>query len=620
MKSILFTLAGIILCSGLIAQDNNPRTTLDWKKYPFYHGVASGDPLHDKVILWTRVTDDTLTADSVEVEWRIALDTGMTNIINSGAGYTSATKDWTFKVDADGLQPYTWYYYDFYALDRYSVRGRTKTAPLGDVDSTRFAVVSCARYYEGYYDAYKYITERNDLDAVIHLGDYIYEKGGGSNTIGRDENQPPHEIVTLEDYRLRYSQYHLDEDLRLLHQQYPFITVWDDHESSNNSWSTGAEDHDPGTEGLWTERIANAGQAYHEWLPIRSPQPGSISIYRKVEYGDLIDLFMIDTRIEGRDEMVGTTSPDIDDPSRTMLGNTQFEWFTDGLKSSTTNWRIVGNQVMMAPLEIAGIPLNDDQWDGYRAERTKLFDTLQTHSIDNFVVLTGDIHTSWVNDLPGSGYDASSCINSMGIEYVVPSVTTQNGGTIGGIGSPAIQAANSHMHYVDLSAHGYVLLDVTKARVTGHYYNMNDITSPGNGEYLDVVWYCDSSETCAEETQTPAVRPGPQPIFAPDSPVIQLNTDPSLGADPAPDMVMFGVYPNPFYNEMSIQLFLQFGGDVEVSIYDMMGKMVLQEKVTNLQKGLNYITLFGDDLSKGTYSLVIKSDNHMATKKIIKLF
>ncbi len=161
---------------------------------------------------------------------------------------------------------------------------------------------------------------------------------------------------------------------------------------------------------------------------------------------------------------------------------------TDGLKNSTAGWRIVGNQVMMAPLEIATVPLNKDQWDGYRAERTKLFDTLQTHAIDNFVVLTGDIHTSWVNDLPESGYDASACINSVGVEYVVPSVTTMNGGTIGGFGSPAIQAANAHMHYVDLSAHGYVLLDVTQARVTGHYYNMNDVSSPGNGEYLDAIW------------------------------------------------------------------------------------------------------------------------------------
>ena len=418
-----------LLFFSVYSQNLNPRKSLDPILYPFYHGVASGDPLSNAVILWTRFTDDTLSIDSVEINWRIATDTSMVNVINSGNGFAHVENDWTFKVDASGLSPDTWYYYDFEALNYHSIRGRTKTAPIGDNDSARFAVVSCSNYEHGYFNAYRYLRDRNDFDAVIHLGDYIYEyaAGGYSAGIVDRDNEPINEIITLEDYRVRYSHYRLDDDLRDLHQQYPFINVWDDHESANDSYVDGAQNHSPSTEGPWIERKSNATQAYHEWLPIRSPMPGDLQIYREINYGDLMSLYMLDTRLEGRSEQGGTSS----DPNRTLLGQNQFSWLTNELKTSNTKWNILGQQVMIAPLEVFGATLNDDQWDGYDYERTRLYDSITLNGIDNIIVLTGDIHTSWVNDIPLSNYDASNCTGSVGVEYVVTSVTSPGLGFLG---------------------------------------------------------------------------------------------------------------------------------------------------------------------------------------------
>ena len=271
--------------SGLLAQEFlNTATRLDINQVyaPFYHGVASGDPLQDRVIIWTRVTPDTSTTGNIQVDWKIALDTNFTQVINSGTTYTNDSVDYTVKVDVTGLQPGTWYYYEFNALGKNSLIGRTKTTPVGDVDSVRFAIVSGSHFEHGYYNAYEMITERNDIDAVLHLGDYIYEyaAGGGYTTDTVRKHEPENEILTLGDYRIRYSQYHLDPQLRGLHQQYPWITVWDDHETANNSWTGGAENHDSLTEGSWAAREAAGTRAYFEWMPIRHSDPNDIHIYR----------------------------------------------------------------------------------------------------------------------------------------------------------------------------------------------------------------------------------------------------------------------------------------------------------------------------------------------------
>lgn len=614
MKKLIFTTLALVTALFGSAQSEDylrEKGVLDL--YPFYHGVASGDPLSDRVILWTRVTDDTLTADSVAVFWRIATDTLMNNLVNTGFGYASESKDWTFKVDATGLQPGTWYYYDFQSLGEYSIVGRTKTAPVGDIDSLRFGVVSCSNYEHGYFTPYRYLENRNDIDYILHLGDYIYEYevGGYSANISGRSNEPSNEIITLEDYRIRHSHYKLDEDLRELHQQYPFINIWDDHESANDSYKDGAENHDPTTEGMWTVRKVNSAQAYHEWLPIRSPIPGQGRIYRTFEFGDLINLPMIDTRIEGRDEQGG--SAEAYDPTRSLMGATQFAWLCDNLTNSTKQWNILGNQVMMAPLEIFGTPANYDQWDGYAYERDRLMDTVVTNSVDNFVVLTGDIHTSWVNDLPLSNYDGPSCLGSAGVEFVVTSVTSTSFLTFS-INTSFIQSMNEHMQYINLSERGYGILDVNKQRVQFDYYYMDDIEDPNSGQYYADGYYVNSGEKCANQASSASSRPGLPPFYAPDPDVSTVSVE----ENDLQTFVVLGAYPNPTNENVTFQMYADQPQPISIQVYDLQGRLVFQDNMNNVQVGVNYAQLDISTLERGTYQFVISSGKYRVTKSIVK--
>ncbi|CAG5080348.1 alkaline phosphatase D family protein [Parvicella tangerina] len=579
--------------------------------YPFYHGVASGDPLTDRVILWTRITDDTLSADSVLVEWRVATDTTMMNVVSSGSGYAKSSKDWTFKVDATGLSENNWYYYDFYALDHYSLRGRTRTAPAGDVDSLRFGVVSCSNYEVGYFTPYRYLKERNDIDCILHLGDYLYEYGTSGNSIGREEVVPANEIITLSDYRLRHSHYKLDQDLRKLHQNYPFITVWDDHESANDAYHDGAENHDPGTEGAWTDRLSASGQAYHEWLPIRTPQPGEISIYRDFQFGDLINLPMVDTRIEGRDEQAGAA--EADDPTRSILGPTQYNWLVNNLTNSTAQWNIVGNQVMFAPLEVFGLAVNYDQWDGYNYEREQLMNVVADSNVRNFIVLTGDIHTSWVNDIPYDNYDAGSCTGSAGVEFVVTSVTSTSFPF--NVGPGLIQSMNSHMQYINLAEKGYGIMDVSKTKLQYDFYYMDDIEDPNSGQYFADGYMVLDGETCAQQSNGYSSRTTPNPPLAPDQPIHMSNGLEELVYE---EFIIMSAYPNPTQNDITFQIYLNEETDINFEAFDVSGKKVMEDVITGMKVGVNYTQVFTSSLSQGVYSFVFYNDNNRVAKTVVK--
>ncbi len=588
------------------------REKLESYLYPFYHGVASGDPLPDAVILWTRFTDDTLTADSVRIDWRIATDTNMTNVVNSGYGYTNASKDWTFKVDATGLQPDTYYFYDFEAVGRHSLRGRTKTAPVGDIDSVRFAVVSCSNWQHEYFHSYRHLMMRNDFDCVLHLGDYIYEyeEGAFSANMADRVHEPNHENITLEDYRLRYSQYHLDDDLRDLHQQFPFIMIWDDHESANDSYKDGAQNHSPSTEGSWTDRKNGSTQAYHEWLPIRSPDMNNkIKIYRKFNWGDLIDLHMLDTRLIARTEQ--TTN--YNDPNKTLLGTDQFNWLTTNLQNSTARWNLLGNQVMMAPLEVFGTPVNKDQWDGYAYEREQFQNFVTNNNIGNLVVLTGDIHTSWVNDLPLSNYDASNCQGSIGVEFVVTSVTSTSFNLP--VSVSLIKFANPHVQYAEITKRGYMILDVNKNRVQGDYYYMNDVESPAIGEYFADAYYVNDGEKCANQASGFSSRPtAQQHYYAPEYPIGY-----NVGIEDKKEMIWFGAYPNPTHGSVTMQIYLYDNSPVNIKIVDLYGKELLNEQETLFTAGANYIRLDLSSLPSGTYTVVVTNKDKRISKPIVKL-
>ena len=292
---------------------------------PFYHGVASGDPLSNKVIIWTRVTPIDFS-QSISGTYKVAVDSLFNNVISSGVFDTDFTSDFTVKIDVSGLNPNTFYFYRFETNGKKNPIGRTKTLPIGNVDNMRFAVVSCANLESGYFNAYKAINERNDVDAIIMLGDYIYEYEEGyydpNSNVPRNL-EPSNEIISLADYRMRYSSYHLDRSLQRLHQNYPWICVWDDHEFANNAYKDGAQNHDS-NEGNWYDRKESAKKAYFEWLPIRPSDSKLMHIYRKFDFGDLFSLMMVDTRIHGREEQLGVSNAQTNDTNRTLLGTDQF--------------------------------------------------------------------------------------------------------------------------------------------------------------------------------------------------------------------------------------------------------------------------------------------------------
>lgn len=475
---------------------------------PFLHGVASGDPLPDAVIFWTRVTP---TADeNIEVKLHVYADAQLQHKVGDAKQTASADRDWTIKIDYAGLSPSTTYYYRFEARGFDSPTGRTRTAPAAGaaVERLRIAVVSCASLAHGLFNAYGALARRTDLDVVLHLGDYLYEYGSGEYGTAR-AYEPSHEIATLSDYRTRHAQYKRDADLQELHRQNPFITVWDDHEIANDAYLDGAENHQ-GDEGEadWYLRKANGQKAYDEWMPIRLPTPGDPNrIFRQLAYGDLVDLLMLDTRVYARSLQcqLQTQLRCPDDSSRSLAGDEQLSWLETRLTTSTARWKLIGQQVMFGQLKIAGTPeqiaaggiyLNMDQWDGYRADRDRVFDMIQNNAVTNAVVLTGDIHSSWAMDLsrdPNNllvyrpGTRLRDTVGSLAVEFVAPSVTSPGLDQLAPI-QDVVRLLNPHMKYVDLSRHGYLLLDVTPEHCQGEWWYVDTIADASTTEVFASAW------------------------------------------------------------------------------------------------------------------------------------
>lgn len=351
----------------------------------FLHGVASGDPLADRVVIWTRVTVPDASED-IRTTWTVARDEAMSDVVRTGKAFARATRDFTVKVDVDGLEAGSQYYYRFEVPGAASPVGRTRTLPKTGVEQLKFAVFSCSNFELGYFNAYGEAARRNDLDAVIHLGDYIYEYGPGltgyttpATALGivpkpRDaELEPREEIIALEQYRARHALYRTDPDLQKLHRKNPFINIWDDHEVANDAWTGGAENHDPETEGRWQQRKKAGIRAFYEWLPIREPEDGEridpatrnpANLYRIFDFGGLARLVMLDTREAGRDQQLDTTrlvgaysgapaegpfprDVNEDGSTRELLGAEQEQWLNDTLAATTQTWQLIGNQVLM---------------------------------------------------------------------------------------------------------------------------------------------------------------------------------------------------------------------------------------------------------------------------------
>ncbi len=615
---VLFTFTNAFASAG---DNTSPRiqVAVDPLLEPFYHGVASGDPLSDRVIIWTRVTPDSTVTGPIIVSWRVALDTGMSQTIQAGSLITSAASDYTVKVDVTGLQPTTTYYYEFTALNKLSQRGRTKTAPQSMLDSLRFAVISCANYEAGFFNAFRVLAERNDIDAVVGLGDYIYEYESGGYAPNAQTGRvwdPAVEITTLTDYRARYSTYHLDADLRMLHQQYAWILVWDDHETANDSWYGGAENHTFPTEGSWGSRKAAGIQAYQEWLPIRLPDPTNDPqrIFRSIRYGSLVEFEVLDTRLYGREEQDGTTNANVMSPTRQLLGTSQFNWLTGKLDSSSSQWKILAQQVMMAPLEILGYPVNGDQWDGYPAERDRVYNHILTNNIQNVVVITGDIHSSWGNDLPTSSYNSSNGAGSAGVEFVAPSVTSP--GFPLAWGAPAIQASNGHIKYCNLDLHGFIILDINQTRTQSDWYYVNTIDSSSSAFSYGDSWYVDHLSRHLQHAAGAAIPrtalsyevPAP---YLPRTIMTSITTVPP----PANSLTMMGIFPNPASAFAEVVFVANENTDVTLSILNMNGQ-VADSKLLGSRSGMCTERIDLELLPSGLYFVEIASSGE---RKMIKL-
>ena len=508
-RTVVKAAAVTAVAAPVLAGAASPATA-DSSAPAFLHGVASGDPLPDGVLLWTRVTP---TPDAVPgsgkgpdvaVEWEVAEDRDFSRTVARGTATATAASDHTVKADVRGLRPATAYWFRFTAGGAVSPAGKTRTTPAVDAAApgVRFGVVSCSNWEAGYFSAYRHLAARADLDAVLHLGDYIYEYPSGGYAAGDTvvrEHAPLHEIVSLSDYRTRHGRYKTDADLQALHAAHPMIAIWDDHEFANDAWAGGAENHTPGAEGAWADRVAAAKKAYFEWMPVRASTEGTV--YRRLRFGKLADLHLLDLR-SFRSQQAGVGKGAVDDPERSITGRAQLDWLKSGLAGSDATWKLVGTSVMISPVafgalpahlleplaELLGLPkeglaVNVDQWDGYTDDRKELLAHLTQRAIRNTVFLTGDIHMAWANDVPvkAATYPLSG---SAATEFVVTSVTSDNiddilkvaPGTLSLVAAAAVKTANRHVKWVDMDHHGYGVLDVTAEHSQMDYYTVSDKT------------------------------------------------------------------------------------------------------------------------------------------------
>jgi alkaline phosphatase D len=482
----------------------------------FDHGVASGDPLSDGIILWTRVSG--ASGGSLPVRWLLASDPDMQRVVRHGIAWTDDWSDYTVKADVRGLAAGTPFYYCFEIGGVQSPVGRTRTLPEGAVASARFAVVSCSNHPAGYFNVYRDIALQDNLDAVIHLGDYIYEYGMGDYATEHAERlgripEPASEVTTLDEYRRRHAQYKADADSIAMHARHPLIAAWDDHEITNDAWRGGAQNHQD-DEGRWAERRDAALRAYFEWMPVRGvPDGAETRIFRRFRYGDLMSLILLDTRLYGRDRQPDagdavtpeTVTSALQDPERRMLGRRQQGWLRRTLAADAdTTWQVIGQQVMLAPVRAPELgPLLDlgrpsmlpreqldhyvalskgnppmvlDTWNGYPHAREAVLRDLQEFA-RNPVVLSGDLHTSMANDVVPHGGDKPvtveimpPAVSSPGFDEYLP---LREPGAL----SEATMSVNPAVRYMDTRHRGWVHLTVTSDECAAEWRLLDTVHS-----------------------------------------------------------------------------------------------------------------------------------------------
>jgi len=475
-------LIGAGAMTGLAIATQWPRRVVAQPKfssYPFSLGVASGDPLPDSVILWTRLAPDPLNGggmpqENVTVQWQIAADEGMKQVVKVGTTMAVPELAHSVHVDVQGLDPARWYWYQFKVGSEVSPVGRTRTAPApgAQINQLNFAFVSCQKWDDGYYSAYRRIAEE-DLDLVFHLGDYIYENGISPSGGVRNVRLPApfrQETVTLDRYRLQYALYKTDPDLQKAHASFPFVVTWDDHEVDNDYTDQISQDKDPIQQFL--QRRAAAYQAYYEHLPLRQfslPQGPDMKLYRRLTFGNLAEFSVLDTRQYRSDQPCGDgETPRCEaalDRSKTMMGDEQERWLLEGLGRSQARWNVIAQQVLMAELDHKSGPGEifwNDSWDGYPQARDRILSHITNQKVANPVVITGDWHSTFVNDLKLNFKDPNS--PTVASEFVVTAIST--GGDNNGYDDyygPKIPE-NPHIKFFDGDRRGYFRVNLNYER------------------------------------------------------------------------------------------------------------------------------------------------------------
>ena len=490
--------------------------------------MASGDPAPDGVVLWTRAS--VAVGETVSVDWTVATDPELSEVVARGSVAAAPVHDHCVHVTVTGLQPATTYWYGFAVGNDHSAIGRTRTRPAPDagLSRLRLGVVCCAHFATGWFNAYGRLAER-DVDAVVHLGDYIYEAEAKRERWTR-LHRPRGRCLTLPDYRARHAQYKTDPDLQALHARHPMLAVWDDHELAGNAWWDGAAGHVPRSDGDWPRRRAAALQAYREWMPSGLPDPDDpLRIWRPVRFGTLADLLLLDTRLIGREAPAAGHRPvlGLRRRNRALLGPAQWEWLetelgsaADGPAGATgapggavppqgreaTPWKLLASQVVMAPVHLmaaggrigralgsvgGGLVINPGQWDGYPDERERLLGLL-ARGDSPALVLSGDLHSSWVSELAAEDGRGDPVV----AEFTVPAVSAPSfaralAPKVRGARSVlerAIRRANPQVAWVDTAAHGYLVLDVTAERVEGQWWHVERVGRRTEVEHLAATW------------------------------------------------------------------------------------------------------------------------------------
>lgn len=540
-----------LLLAGASAAMARPAWAQSLSNGVFTHGVASGDPLPDGVILWTR-----FTGGDGRIAYEVAEDESFSRVAARGEAQASPANDFCVKVDVRGLASGRSYFYRFLAQSGPSLTGRTKTAPAADAQSLSVGLVSCANYGFGFFHAYGHMARRDDIDLVLHTGDYIYEYGRDEYpradlTIPGRAFDPDHEILTLEDYYARYREYHTDINLLTLRAAKPIAAVWDDHEIANDASSTGAQNHQR-NEGAYADRVAAATKAYFDWMPIRRPEQSGVRLYRSLDWGNLARIMLLDTRLIARIRQLdyrrnigglrlildgpGTEAAieefrrtQLNDPARTLLGADQEAWVSAQLAASKQRgqtWQIVSQQLAMGE-QIVGagagamvppeahanvrryatiaerlgrmrMPWNLDSWDGYPAARTRFLNSCVS-STANAIILGGDSHNTWFNNLAAPN-DASRCaaMEFAGGSVTSPGLEQSLTAAAPGARETMMQSANPQLAWCDITHRGYGAIKFTRAACEAEWVAFSDVRNPEPG-----------ATTVTKLTAAPSVASGP---------------------------------------------------------------------------------------------------------------